>query len=167
MTSSKRHRGQRAVSHLVLYSNLKKKTKQQRHKGERKQRRKNFRKKQGCEFWRSGASDGSGSELANPSGLLWSPSLSGGGIWWVMVWAHRLSENSLCRSMFVCEVESLPPSPAGPPLSQSAGSHLVSPDFHVREPQTGILSSVSWLALVWSGLGEEADSNVPSSLAGC
>lgn len=27
MTSSKRHRGQRAVSHLVLYSNLKKKKK--------------------------------------------------------------------------------------------------------------------------------------------
>lgn len=79
MTSSKRHWGQRAVSHLVLYTNLKKKTKQQRHKGERKQRRNNFRKKQGCEFWRSGASDGSGSELANPSGLLWSPSLSGGG----------------------------------------------------------------------------------------
>lgn len=167
MTSSKRHWGQRAVSHLVLYTNLKKRqsNRDTRGRGSRgeitSERNKDVNSEEAVQVM--------------VLGLNWPTHLGccevhpwvGGGIWWVMVWAHRLSENSLCRSMFVCEVESLSPSPAGPPLSQSAGSHLVSPDFHVREPPTGILSSVSWLALVWSGLGEEADSNVPSSLAGC
>lgn len=64
MTSSKRQRGQRAVPHLVLCTNLKKikDTTQQTREGRRRSRGGGRKiKKQGCEFWRRGASGGSGS----------------------------------------------------------------------------------------------------------
>lgn len=131
MTSSKRHRGQRAVSHLVLYSNLKKKRQSNRDtrgRGSRGKRTSDRNKDVNFEE----------AVQVMVLGLNWPthlgccevhPWVGGGMVGWAMVWAHRLSENSLCRSMFVCEVKSLSPSPAGPPLCQSAGSHLVSPDF--------------------------------------
>lgn len=150
MTSSKRHWGQRAVSHLVLYTNLKKKTKQQRHKGERKQRRNNFRKKQGCEFWRSGASDGSGSELANPSGLLWSPSLSGGGgyggLWSEPTGSLKIHSAGacLCVRLSLChrlQLDHRCPSPPGPTSSPPTSTSVnlrqefspQFPDWHLYE----------------------------------
>lgn len=76
--------------------------------------------KKGCKWWFWVL-------IGQPSGLLWSPSLSGGGggSGDSGLWSEPTgSGNSLCRNMFVCEVYSSGTSaaPAGPQLSQCAGS---------------------------------------------
>lgn len=115
-----------------------------------------------------GVSGGSGSELADPSGPLWCPSLSGGAEGGSGLWSEPVSSlgfhSLFVRVFFVCglflqlqkiktKITKLHPVSICPESADDVVTDLFSPTFtRLLHFSDGVSLPVSWLALVWSGL---------------
>lgn len=128
MTSSKQHRGQRAVSHLVLYTNLKKDKATETWRGEEaavKELEKETRMwilKKRCKWW-FWVLIGQPIWAAVKSIPEWGGGAGDSGLWSEPTGSLKIHSAGAC----LCEVVYLSPAPAGPLLSQSAGSLTLSP----------------------------------------
>lgn len=92
-----------AASHLVLYANLKREKKQQTKRRERAEEKRRRKEQEGSGFWGGdgGASGGSRSELADPFGPLWCPSLSGGQVGVSGLWSKPASSLGFLSVLYV------------------------------------------------------------------